>query len=43
MMTKDKIRETLVANMFDGCDGGLVTMRVDRLVDEVADILAEEV
>lgn len=36
------IEELLLANMFDGHSGGIVSMRVDDLVYEVAQLIAEE-
>ena len=36
------IEELLLANMFDGHGGGIVSMRVDDLVYEVAQLIAEE-
>ena len=36
------IEELLLANMFDGHGGGIVSMRVDDLVYEVAPLIAEE-
>ena len=35
------IEEVLLANMFDGERGGMIEMKVDSLVSEVADILSE--
>jgi hypothetical protein len=40
MIDVDELREYLVANMFDGDDGGRVTMACSTLVDEVVEIVS---
>lgn len=35
----DDLREYLVANMLDGDDGGLLTMKVSALMDEVVELV----
>lgn len=40
-LSAHNIEELLLANMFDGERGGLVTMSVDTLVKEVAEIITE--
>lgn len=39
--TAHTIEELLLANMFDGERGGLVTMSVDILIKEVAELITE--
>lgn len=34
------LREYLVANMFDGDDGGTTTMKTSALLDEVTELVA---
>lgn len=34
------LRDYLKANMFDGCDEGMVTMHTGRLLDEVCELVA---
>lgn len=40
-LSASHIEELLLANMFDGHGGGIVSMRVDDLVYEVAQIITE--
>lgn len=42
MDTKDAIKAKLRANLFDGEEGGVVTMKVETLLEEIGEILAEE-
>ena len=41
-MDRETMRETLRANLFDGDEGGTVTMKISTLLDEVIDILSPE-
>lgn len=38
-MTKEMVKAVILANMFDGQPGGIVTMEVDVLVEEIAEII----
>lgn len=40
-MSREEIRNLLMANMFDGNDAGTVTMKVSHLLDTVTDIIME--